>query len=366
MEDRDTVARLVHGRDPGDIAVDDENGVGCFEQRVLPLLVPLARLVERIVVRKVHRTRNGFKNADSELLAKPHQLADGSRIAAEIRGHDKRTLCLGERGDNRCGGVGRKRRRRDRPPLRRIDRNRGSELFLQHFSRGHQIDRPFRVAVGDLQRAMHDLLHVPAGADLVVVFHVAADDAALIADVLEPVDELVAAAAKLSLLRKGRGAGKDEDRGAAFGGIVDSAAERLGAAFDVDEHGLRLAAHLREAVGAAQRHHLVRAGDQARNLPAGHLCLRDRLDQRRVIAAEIGEDVSDSGFRERFEKCRAGSVHEDLCPRRYSSSAVMRRSCVRSSAFAGPASWSSLCSWMAACFASNASFSSPLSVSASA
>ena len=58
---------------------------------------------------------------------------------------------------------------------------------------------------------------VGAGAQLVVVLHVVTDDAALVADVLDPLDEFVAAALELAGLGERRHAGEDEDRDAGAG-----------------------------------------------------------------------------------------------------------------------------------------------------
>ena len=54
----------------------------------------------------------------------------------------------------------------------------------------------------ELHRAMNDLLHVRADTNLVVVAHVAADEATLIEHVLQPVDEFVATAARFAFLRR--------------------------------------------------------------------------------------------------------------------------------------------------------------------
>src|SRR5687767_15020102 len=85
--------------------------------------------------------------------------------------------------------------------------------------------RTARIAVGDLQCAVHDLLRVGAEADLVVVVDVAAHETALVGDVLDPLDELVAAPAQLTLLRRGRGTGEHQHWHPALGRVVDGAAQ---------------------------------------------------------------------------------------------------------------------------------------------
>src|SRR5262249_10019996 len=103
----------------------------------------------------------------------------------------------------------------------------------------------------ELQRPKDHLFDVPAGANFVVVFDVAANQAALIEDVLNPLNEFVAAAAHLSLLCEGRRAGEDQNRDAAFGGVVQRPGEGLRAAFDVDENSLSAARDLSEAMRRA-------------------------------------------------------------------------------------------------------------------
>ena len=95
----------------------------------------------------------------------------------------------------------------------------------------------------------------------------------------------------------------------ALGRVVDRAAERLRAAFDMHDDRLGAAGQLRVAMGAAHRHHFVGTGDDGRNWPTERSRLGDRLDQRRMIAAEIGEDVGDARFLQRLEHCRAGGIH---------------------------------------------------------
>ena len=143
---------------------------------------------------------------------------------------------------------------------------------------------------------MHDLLDVARVAKLIVVFHVWTDDAALIGDVLNPLDEFVAAAGRLALLGRRRQAGEDECRNARFGGVVDRPAQRLRAAVDMHHDRLGPPRQLRVAMGAGHRDHFVRTGDDGGDRPAQGSRLGDRLDESRMIAAEIGEDIGDARF----------------------------------------------------------------------
>ena len=86
---------------------------------------------------------------------------------------------------------------------------------------------------------MNNLFDIPAGADFMIVFDITAHQTPLIEDILNPLNELVAAAAQFPLLCERRGAGKDEDRDTPFGRVMDGPGERLGPTLDVNEDRLR-------------------------------------------------------------------------------------------------------------------------------
>jgi hypothetical protein len=167
----------------------------------------------------------------------------------------------------------------------------GGYLLLHHFPRSHQVDRALRVAVRELHGAMDELLNIFARPDFVVVANIAADNPALIAHVLDPLNEFVAAAAHLALLGKWRGSREDKGRNASLGGVVDSATQRLGSTFHVHHHGLRLAAYLRVTMCRTERHHLIGAGDDLRNGPARNMRFGNRFDQSGVVASPIRENI---------------------------------------------------------------------------
>ncbi len=132
----------------------------------------------------------------------------------------------------------------------------------------------------------------------------------MIEHILDPMNELVAAAPQLAFLGRGRCAGKNKDGHAAFGGIVNGAAERLGATFDMHHDGLRPSRDLGEAVSGSESHHLVRTGDDLRIAAVAGRLRSQRLDEGGVIAAEVGEYVLDSGFAHRLEQCGACRLHD--------------------------------------------------------
>ncbi len=159
----------------------------------------------------------------------------------------------------------------------------------------NQVNGAHGIARSELESAIDDLGDVGGRAELIVVLDVLTDDAALVSGVLQPVDELIAAAGELPVLGHRRQPGEDEHRYPVAGSIVDGAGERLGAAVDVDEDGLGATAELSVAVGAAQRHHLVRAGDDIGNAAAGDPRFGDGLDDGGMVAAEIRKYVRDTG-----------------------------------------------------------------------
>src|SRR5580692_9059503 len=76
------------------------------------------------------------------------------------------------------------------------------------------------------------------GPDLVVVLDEPAQDAALVAGVLDPVDPLVAAPGQLTVEGVRRSAGEDEHRDVAAHRVADLTAEVLGTPVDVHDNRL--------------------------------------------------------------------------------------------------------------------------------
>jgi hypothetical protein len=149
---------------------------------------------------------------------------------------------------------------------------------------------------------MDELFRIVACSKLRIIFHITADDSSLIVNVLNPLDEFVAAALGFSLLRKRRSAGQNKHRSPSTRGIM---------AIDVDEHSLRNAAGLPIAVSGAHSHHLVRRNDYRWHGSSLRSGLSERFHDAGMIAAEISEDVGDACFRERFENGRARRVQGD-------------------------------------------------------
>ncbi len=131
----------------------------------------------------------------------------------------------------------------------------------------------------------------------------------MIENVLNPMDELIAAAFRFPFLGGRRGSGKDQNRHAALGRVVDRPAHRLRSAFNVHDHGLRFPGNLGKAVRGRKRDHLVGTGDDLGKTAAAFGLRRNRLDEGGVVAAEIGKDVLDPGFAQGIEQGSTGRRH---------------------------------------------------------
>ena len=173
---------------------------------------------------------------------------------------------------------------------------------LHDFARARQVNGTFGIAAGELERARHQLLHSGGDAHFALVAHISAHDAALIVDILNPLNKLVAAAFEFAFLRERRRAGENKNRDSALGGIVNRAGQRLGAALHMHQHRLRASGGRRKSMRGAHAHHFIRAGDDARDGAAGRARGRDGFHDRRVIAAEIGEYKFDAEILQRVEQ----------------------------------------------------------------
>ena len=270
----------------GNVAVDHQYAVGLGKRRMLALLIPLAPQIEHVIGGKIHIVRHRFEHAYGQPPAQSNQLFDGRRIPSGV-GCDhqwparRQQVCDEGVNTGRRHGAGCNRR-----PRGGIG-GRGRNLFLQHLAGGHQVDGALRIAVRNLQGAADDLLDVAPAANLIVILDVAAHDSALVEDILQPVNKLVAAPRQLSLLGEGHGSGENQHRNTAARSVVQRARQGLRSHVDMHQHRLPAPGRLRVTVGRAQGHHLVRAGDHRRNRASVGAGFGNALQNRRVIAAEI-------------------------------------------------------------------------------
>ena len=234
---RAVAGRLADGRDPRHVAVNDQHhvrrrpapGSGTDDSSSCPCT---ADRRSEIIEPRRHRSSTPMPS-----VAPASPVRDGRRVAADERGDEQRRSRFCDRIGGSLFRAVFRRAAAGHGESSRQRRSSVSGVPLHHLARAGRYTGPFG-SLWAICSARHDLLDVLRRAQLVVVFHVAAHDAALVAHVLNPVDELVAAAAQLALLRERRTAGEDEYRDARPCGIVHGAGQRLGAAFDMHEDRL--------------------------------------------------------------------------------------------------------------------------------
>src|SRR5579872_2936359 len=90
--------------------------------------------------------------------------------------------------------------------------------------------------------------------------------------------------------------------------VLDRHARIRRAGIDMHEHGLRLTRRKRIAGRHVHGHYLMRAQDHFGMLAPIAVPLGERLDQRHVIGAEIGENIIDAEIDQRFEEVMRGGM----------------------------------------------------------
>jgi hypothetical protein len=166
----------------------------------------------------------------------------------------------------------------------------------------HQVDRATRLALHDRVRAPQRLLDDDAGGQRPFPFHIRAHQAALVDRLLHEMHVGIAGADQFAARREWRLAGHQQHRDAAPEQVMHRGRGIGGADVDVHQHTLALSRH----VGIAGRHMrrgvLVRAADDGRNGLAAFAPVRHLLDDRRVVGAEIAEQIVDADLGQPFEK----------------------------------------------------------------
>ena len=194
--------------------------------------------------------------------------------------------------------------RRHRPEaFRRI----GADLALrpqlgQGLAREGEIDGAARVALHHRVGAAQRLLGDHPGRQIVFPLGVGPHDARLVERLLHEMHVGVARAQKLAARREGRLAGHQQHRDAGAAEIVQRHRRVGGAGIDMDHHAL--AAARRDGVARRHVHRgvLVRAEDGRGRRPVGALEGGHGLDQRRVIGAEVAEQIVEADLVQAFEE----------------------------------------------------------------
>ncbi len=178
----------------------------------------------------------------------------------------------------------------------------GAPRLRQRLALHHQVDRAARLALHDRVSAAQRLLHDDAGRQRPFPFDVGPHQAALVERLLHEMHIGVARALELAARRERRLAGHQQHRDAAAEQVVHRGRGIGGADVDVHQHALAAPGH--ECVTG--RHVgggiLVRAADDAGQRFAAAAPMRDLLDDRRMIGAEIAEQVVDPDFAQSLQE----------------------------------------------------------------
>src|SRR6185437_9231323 len=131
----------------------------------------------------------------------------------------------------------------------------------------------------------------------------------------------VAGTRQFAVQRVRRAAGKQHHRQAIAEQVLDRHAGIGSACIDMHQHGLASAGRERIAAGHVHRDHLMRAQDKFRMLSTFLVPARDRLDDRDMVGAEIGEDIVDTEVDQALEKIMRGRV----AAHRFSATNLLRK-----------------------------------------
>ena len=182
-------------------------------------------------------------------------------------------------------------------------------MLGQRFPLHHQIDRPARLALHDRIGALQRLLDDHAGRQRPLPFDVGPHQAALIERLLHEMHVGVAGADQLVVRGVGRLAGHEQHRQPAAVEVVHGVGRIGGADIDMHQHALAAAGDQRVAAGHMGGGVLVRTADDFRQRLAALAAVRHLFDDRRMIGAEIAEQILDADLVQALEQViRAGEI----------------------------------------------------------
>ena len=237
MEDAGALAGPALRRDPGDVAVDDEDDIGGRDG-----VVDAVAQAEggAVLVGEAQVAAAGVEHAQArDGVGEGDEFVHGRVVAPAVADDEERRGGVHEGGGERVHGGGGQGAGAEGGPVAGVE-GVGLELLFHGFARAVEVDGAGGAAGGELQGPTHHLLDVAARLDLARVAAVLADDLFLVRHVLDPVDVFGAGAAQLAFDRVGAEAGEDEDGRSAARGVVDGCAETLGSDVDVDDDALGL------------------------------------------------------------------------------------------------------------------------------
>ena len=276
---------LHFGDDPRHIDVEHEDQVGFIDQRVAAVAD-----VVRVVAGEVHVLRVHFAHGEAHAIRQFGEFGHRLGLTTHITRDDQRLARRRQGVQQFAGAVRRQPGHERRLPVLSGLFGRHRRL-VPHLACAGEVHGAGGLGAGQLDAAHQHLVDHLGGAHFVRPLHVLAADLVLACAVLRVVDELGARAHTLAAHRYRGKTGDDDRRHPAACCVVDAAAQVLRAHVHVHQHHLRLAGFHGVAVCGAEGGHLVRADDDLRHFSAVHIDVRKGLDERRVVTAQVAEDV---------------------------------------------------------------------------
>ena len=305
------VVRLDVGGKPGRFHIDQEPHIDVGQRLVRREAGKARALVGDVAlgIRLVDRDAGELR----ELI----DLLRAQRIQAAIAGDQDRVLrgedAIRQRRDQ--VGIGAGARKRAEPVVGEAADFVDAPMLRQRLPLHHQIDRPARRALHDRIGALQSLLHDHAGRQRPFPFDVRPHQASLIERLLHEMHVGVAGADKLVMRRIGRLARHQQHRQPAAVEIVHGVGGIGGADIDMHQHALAAPGDQRIAAGHMRGGVLVRTAHHVRQHLAALSPMRHLFDDRRVIGAEITEQVVDADLFEALEQViRAGEIADVAVP----------------------------------------------------
>ena len=181
-------------------------------------------------------------------------------------------------------------------------------LLRQRLALRHEIDRAGRLGFHDGVGAAERLLHHDAGRQGPFPFHVRPHQRALVDRLLNEMHVSVARTDQLVAGRVGRLARHQQHRQTTAEHVVHRVRSVSRADIDVHQHGLAASGHRRVTHRHMRRCVLVRAEHHVRHLLAALVPVCQRLDRRRMVGAEVAEQVLDAEFVQALDEVIGGGV----------------------------------------------------------
>ncbi len=271
--------------------IEHHNDVGARQHRL-----DVEAEIHRMSGRKIEIVRFALHHRQRILLRERGQRLECLRRTAERRSQDQRELRAGDQIGYLFDSVLRRHCRHRAEPIAAAAALR-CRFVGQHFARQRQVNRPARLAHGDVECTIDDGRDRLSGPQFVVPLGEFTHHAALVEGFLTPMDRPVARGLVPGLGNR-RAAGSEQYRDIVARRIHDAVDGVAGADRDMDHHGRRLAGDPVVAMRHRHRDVFVRHGNDLGIFAAAVGIERQRLDERRKIRPGIGKYVIDAAFGE--------------------------------------------------------------------